>query len=173
MINLDVVIGFEEEMYSGSESSGMIQVVVAILQGELSEDVAVRIFTEDASALSTSDYTSVNRTLTFSSTSTRITISVPILDDNIDENDEIFLANLELDQVNSVLFALIQPDKATLRILDDDGTHCIANSSCLLFVSVYVSITKVQVLFQFYYYSDSCPSEHTITPFKEITTSIQ
>ncbi len=112
-------------LYSGSESSGVIQVVVAVLQGELSDDVAVRIFTEDGTALSTTDYTSVDQILTFSPTNTRIMVSVNIQDDAIDEIDEIFIANLELDLANSVLSALIQPEEATLRILDDDGTAVI------------------------------------------------
>ena len=108
-------------MYSGSESSGMIQVVVAVLQGQLSDDVAVRIFTEDGTALSSSDYTSLDQILTFSPTNTGIMISVPIQDDDLDEVDETFLAHLALDQTESALSALIQPDEATLTITDDDG----------------------------------------------------
>ena len=110
-------------MYSASESSGVIEVVVAVLQGLLSDDVAVRFYTEDGTALSTSDYTSANQTLTFSPTTTRMTISVPIQDDNIDEDDEYFIGRLELDPSGSEKNVQIQPDEAQLLILDDDGTH--------------------------------------------------
>ena len=117
----DAVIGFEGVLYVDDESSGVIEVVVAVLQGELSDDVAVRIYTEDGTALSTSDYTSTDQILTFSSTNTRIIVPVPIQDDDVFENDEVFLANLEPDTANSVVFAIIQPEQATLRILDNDG----------------------------------------------------
>ncbi len=95
--------------------------VVAVLQGELSEDVAVRIFTEDGTALSTTDYTSVDQILTFSPTNTRIMVSVNIQDDAVDENDEYLIGRLELDPAGGVQNIQIQPDEARLLILDDDG----------------------------------------------------
>ena len=115
------VIGFEETIYSASESSGVIEVAVAVLQGELSDDVPVRIFTEDGTALSSSDYTSVDQIFTFSPTSTRITISVSISDDSIDEDNEYFRGRLELNQSVGERNVQIEPDEAQLLILDDDG----------------------------------------------------
>ena len=107
--------------YSGSESSGVIEVMVAVLQGELSDDVAVRIFTEDGTAVSSSDYTSLDRTLTFSPTNTRMLISVAVQDDNIDEDDEYLIGRLELDPAGGQINIQIQPDEARLLIQDDDG----------------------------------------------------
>ena len=108
-------------LYNSSESSGVIQVVVAVLQGQLSDDIAVRIFTEDGTALSTSDYTSVVQSLTFSPNNTRLMIQVTIRDDNIDEDDEYLIGRLELDPAGGEKNVQIQPDETRLLILDDDG----------------------------------------------------
>ena len=116
----EVVIGFEELSYSGTEPSGEIQVVVRVLQGELSEDVEVRIFTFNSTAVSPSDYTSVDMILTFSPTNNRIIVPVPLVDDDIDEENETFSAHLELNQSNNDLI-LISPKYASLLIVDDDG----------------------------------------------------
>ena len=115
------MIGFEERAYNGSESEGEIQVVVAVLQGELSAPVSVRLFTTDATALSSQDYDPINQTLTFSPGNTRMTISLPVRDDDIDEEDEDLLASLELSIEDNDQMVQITPDQATLTIIDDDG----------------------------------------------------
>ena len=96
-------------------------VVVGVLSGELSTPVVVRLLTMDGTALSDRDYSSLNQTLTFSPDTTTQVISVPLLDDSIDEEDETFLASLELDSSSDDQNIQIQPDEATLLILDDDG----------------------------------------------------
>ena len=106
-------------MYNGSEYDQEIQVSVGVVQGELSGPVVVRVFTEDGTALSDSDYQSVNQTLTFSPTNTTITISVPILDDQVDEDREFFIVKLAL--VNEQQNVQIQPDEATVFVEDNDG----------------------------------------------------
>jgi len=115
------VIGFEERLYNGSESSGEIQVVVAVLQGELSSPVVVRISTMDGTALSGEDYQSINQTLTFEQSNTRIFISVPILDDEFDEDNEDILASLALRPQDANPNIVIRPSEALLIITDDDG----------------------------------------------------
>ena len=47
-----VVIGFEEIQYTVGENSGSVSVVVAVLQGELSEDISVVFTTDDGTASS-------------------------------------------------------------------------------------------------------------------------
>ena len=104
--------------YNETESAGVIEVVVGVLRGELSEPVVVRLLTVDGTAQSGRDYQSVNQTLTFTPDITTQTVSVPVMDDEIDEEDEDILATLELEGDQNVQ---IQPDEATLLILDDDG----------------------------------------------------
>ena len=112
------VIGFEKLVYNGSESDREIQVSV-VVQGELSGPVVVRVFTVDDTAFSDSDYQSVNQTLTFSPINTTITISVPILDDQVDEDQEFFIVKLVL--VNEQQNVQVQPDEATVFVEDNDG----------------------------------------------------
>ena len=45
-----VTIGFEQVSYSASEPEGLIEVGVAVLSGELSTSVVVRIFSMDGTA---------------------------------------------------------------------------------------------------------------------------
>ena len=97
--------------------------VVAVLQGELSSPVVVRVSIMDGTALSGEDYQSINQTLTFDQDNTRMIISVPLLDDAIDENDEDILASLALDPDDEDQNIQIQPAMATLLIIDDDGKH--------------------------------------------------
>ena len=95
-------------------------VVVGVLSGELSTPVVVRLLTMDGTALSDRDYSSLNQTLTFSPDVTTQVISVPLLDDSIDEEAETILATLEPED-EDFLSILIQPRDAILNILDDDG----------------------------------------------------
>jgi hypothetical protein len=117
----DVVIGFEETMYSASEADGVRVVAVTVLQGELSGPVVVRMATTDGTAISGSDYNGVNLTLTFGQVTTTIAVTVPILEDNIDEEDETLLARLVLEEAVEGLRILIQPEEAVLTIEDNDS----------------------------------------------------
>ena len=115
------VIGFEKLVYSGRETDQEIQVSVGVVQGELSSPVVVRIFTANGTALSDSDYQSVNQTLTFSPINTTITISVPILDDQVDEDQEFFIVKLILEPLEEQQNVQIQPDEATVFVEDNEG----------------------------------------------------
>ena len=114
-------VGFEQEVYTGSESSEEILVSIGVLQGELSGPVVVRMYTMDGSALSSRDYESLNTTITLSPDVPSVNISVKVMDDKIDENRESLLARLRLEPADEDQNVQIQPDEATLLITDDDG----------------------------------------------------
>ena len=65
------------------------------------------------------DYTSVTRQLSFSSSATEFNVSVPIINDNLTELTESFLANLRL--VSAVGNVNVTPSRATVYIQNDDG----------------------------------------------------
>ena len=115
------MIGFLERVYNGSESGGEIEVELGVLQGELSGPVVVRIYTMDGTALSNTDYQGVNMTLTFSPDTTTTVITVPLLNDDIDEEDEDIIVRLELVPEDDQQNVQINPDEAKLVIIDDDG----------------------------------------------------
>ena len=59
--------------------------------------------------------------LTFGPTSTRQTVTIPTVDDNIDEILENFLANLSLLSAPDGDNVQLQPDEARIFIADNDG----------------------------------------------------
>ena len=103
---------------------------VAVLRGELSGPVVVRISTMDGTALSGSDYESVNTTITFDPDNTRILVPVPVLEDDIDEEDEDILARLGLEPGGGDQNVQISPDEAKLLIIDDDSKLTKSNFHC-------------------------------------------
>jgi hypothetical protein len=119
---LAAVIGFEEEVYSASESDGEIEVFVAVLQGELSGPVVVRISTVDGSAIAGNDYQSIDQLLTFDQSTTRIAVNVPIFEDDIDEDLETLQGVLALESSDSGRAPTIDPEQAQLNVVDNDST---------------------------------------------------
>jgi hypothetical protein len=115
------VIGFEETMYSANESDGEIEVFVAVLQGELSGPVVLRISTMDGSAIAGSDYESIDQLLTFDQSTTRIDVSISIREDDIVENLETLHGVLVLESFNSGRAPTIDPEEAQLNIADNDS----------------------------------------------------
>ena len=108
-------------VYNGSESDGEIEVAISVLLGELSGPVVVRVITRDGSALSGEDYETLNMTLTFSPDNTRRLVSVSIVDDQVDEEQENILAILELGVTD--LDIQIAPGSSNLLIVDNDGRY--------------------------------------------------
>ena len=66
----------------------------------------------------------------FNNSVRQLTFSVSIVNDVIPEDDETFIANLALlpaDQARLRNHVTVQPDSATVTILDDEGTTAIDN----------------------------------------------
>ena len=49
---LEVTIGFNRTAYSVSEDAGSVSAIVSVLSGTLAENVSIRVFTSDATAVS-------------------------------------------------------------------------------------------------------------------------
>ena len=80
---------FSAPMYMVDEDGGEIQVTV-IRDGGSSGDVTIDYATEDDAAVAGLDYSAVSGTLIFADGETEATITVPILDDEIAEESELF-----------------------------------------------------------------------------------
>ena len=66
----------------------------------------------------------------FNNSVRQLTFSVPIVNDMIPEDDETFIANLTLlpaDQIRLRNRVTVQPDSASVTILDDEGTAALDN----------------------------------------------
>ena len=78
--------------------------------------VTVNFATADSSAVTPSDYTSQSGTLTFTAGQTTKNITVAVVSDSIDENDEIMVVNL-----SALTGATFLSTQGLGRILDDDA----------------------------------------------------
>ena len=121
--------------------------VVRVLNGTLSEgrSVPVRVITADRTAqgndiimnikyqsseyalhiwlnfTAPSDYTSISSVLMFSSLSTNQTVEVSISNDDLLEINEVFTAMLQLVNEFDSQRVMLQPNEASVTILDEDG----------------------------------------------------
>ena len=88
-----------------------------------------------------SDYTSKNETISFTygqSVGSQVSISIPIVDDNIAEGFESFLGSLSI--LPTTLSVSASPDGADIFIQDDDSKYLLHVSIFLLHTQVHISI---------------------------------
>lgn len=109
-------VDFENPTYSAAESSGTVTVMVS-LSGESDQIVTVDYASSDGSATVTDDYATAAGTMTFNPGQTSQPIDVAIVDDNEDEDDELFTLTLSSPS-NGVLAGVNSP--ATITIIDDE-----------------------------------------------------
>ena len=112
-----VEIGFDPVMYTVDEGSGTITLTVKVLSGDLGRDVTVSYETMDGSAIAGEDYTRTIDTIMLSDTIRNATFTVPIIDDGLFENDELFTVVLS----GAPAGITLDPATATVTITDDDG----------------------------------------------------
>lgn len=107
--------------------------------------VSVDYATIDGTATQTSDYLPESNTLVFAPGETTKTIQIPVVSDNIDENDETFFLNLSNPQN-----VILSSNQANGLILDDDSAGIIAlptsGSSSLLTSELGLSDTFTMTL---------------------------
>ena len=105
----------ELEISGGAASEGETMGFAVTLSGSTARTVTVDYATADGSATAGADYGSVSGTLTFAPGESSATVSVDIVDDEMYEPDETFVARL-----SSPINAVIAAGEATGTILDDD-----------------------------------------------------
>ena len=113
-----VEIGFSLEAYRVDESAGSVMLTVEVISGTLTEDVMLSYVTADGSAVVNSDYMNTSGLLTLSPGDTEETIMVPIVNDDMFENDETFMVLLFL--VGNPAGVTLDPDTAKVTILAND-----------------------------------------------------
>lgn len=108
-------MAFNADSYQVDEADGVAQITVMLNQ-QADQPVTVDFSTADGSALAGLDYAATNGPLTIPIGQTSTTISVPIFDDALDENQE----TVQLTLSNPVGASLTNPSQATLFINDND-----------------------------------------------------
>ncbi|CAF0807680.1 unnamed protein product [Brachionus calyciflorus] len=117
---------FEPAHYTCFESVGSLELYVTRQGGDLSKTILVDYKTENGSAEANSDYEFTEGTLTFYPGETRKHFVVKIIDDDVYEEDEHFYVRLsnaryqENERIDEETLKVINPDLATVMILDDD-----------------------------------------------------
>ncbi|MEC4983930.1 MAG: Calx-beta domain-containing protein, partial [Oscillatoria sp. PMC 1076.18] len=89
-----------------------------------SQEITVNFATNDGSAISPDDYTSDTGSVTFAAGETIATITIPVINDTLDENNETFSVSL-----SNADNAAIADDTGTATIVDDDVTSAIVSIS--------------------------------------------
>ena len=65
------------------------------------------------------DYTSVTQLLTFTPSTTQLSVSIPIIDDNVVESTEAFISQLT-GLIPSDAAVILSPNEAVIQIIDND-----------------------------------------------------
>ena len=109
-------IGFKDAQLSVSESGDAAQIVL-VLNKAWDTPVSVRVVTEDGSATAGADYTALDREVTFAAGSTQASVTLSILDDDVDEENETVTVRLQIPQ-NGIL----GQSTTTVTIGDNDSS---------------------------------------------------
>jgi solute carrier family 8 (sodium/calcium exchanger) len=143
---------FDPPDYKVMENCGAAELQISRRGGDINTTVYVDYRTIDGSANAGSDYTAVEDTAVFKPGETLCTIQVPILDDDIFEEDEFFkveLSNVRFGgQDGATDFSKIRlesPAVATVVILDDDHAGVFQFKESQITVAEGVGVLKVEV----------------------------
>ena len=142
-----VTIGFDTTAYTINETDSTVSRSVSVsVQGSttLARDVVVTVQTVDGTATgralihrrcrcvihvlsflppASSDYTTVSMNLTFNAGTTTRTVMIPILGDNVEEDNETF--TLSLTNMAGETAVTLNPQTTTVTINNDDGKWCL------------------------------------------------
>ena len=111
-------LSFGEPSYTAKEAAGTLVITVE-RSGGSDGVVSVKYATADKEATAEKDYTAVSGTLTFGDGETSKSISIPIINDNIDEPDETFIIRLSDLSGGATEGSYVE---AVVTIADDDET---------------------------------------------------
>ncbi len=114
-------IFFDLSSYTFNESAGLVSVMVR-LSSTAPYTVTARSFTQDGTAMAWNDYTPSTTPLTFNPGVAFLYISVPILEDSLDEAAENF--SLRLDSIQNAVLG--SPGTTTVNITDNDPTPSVS-----------------------------------------------
>ena len=116
--NDNITIGFDREVYSINEDQRSVEVCAVITEGSLQREVVVVLSTQDGSAKSPEDYTSISVPLTFDDVTVLQCVNITLENDMILEGVEEF--EVVLDSMNEPRI-ILDPGIAQVDITDDDS----------------------------------------------------
>ena len=111
----DEGVQFSSATYNVNENAGQVEVTVQ-MTGTSPDIVQVDYATSNGTAIAGQDYVATSGTVVFNAGETTKTISIPITDDGLSENNETFSITLS----NSVNVSLGSPKTAVITIIDNE-----------------------------------------------------
>eukprot|EP00730_Choanoeca_flexa_P019991 TRINITY_DN9773_c0_g2_i1.p1 TRINITY_DN9773_c0_g2~~TRINITY_DN9773_c0_g2_i1.p1 ORF type:complete len:841 (+),score=251.91 TRINITY_DN9773_c0_g2_i1:109-2631(+) len=111
-------IGFTTLEFHAMEDVGKVPVSIT-RTGDLSQEVSIRVHTEDGTAEATKDYEPIDQRVVFPAGQDTVTLEVTIIDDDEEEQDEVFYLKLSEPQP-STADVLTGRDQVSIIIIDDD-----------------------------------------------------
>jgi hypothetical protein len=122
------IVDFDSSSYGADEGNVSVLVTVT-LDAASGRTVTVDYASSDVTAAAGSDYTGVGDTLTFLPLDTSETFEVPVLGDDVDEDDETLL--LTLSGVTNAEFPGSANNPVTFTIFDDDVAGIVVSPTLL------------------------------------------
>ena len=120
MINIafftGVTIGVELPDYTVNEGDGSVEVCAVIVSGTLERTLTFTLSTQDGTATSPADFSAVSADLTFDESTSRSCVDIPVEDDDIVENPDVFTVEIGGDDPDVVF----DPPSSTVTIIDND-----------------------------------------------------
>lgn len=135
VVDNDAGLAFTSDEYSILEG-GVQQTITVIRSGITNSTVAVSFATSDGTATNNQDYIAASGLLVFTNGEVSKTFSIPVIDDTLEEGVETVLIKLS-SPTGQV--ALLNPNSATLTIVDNDGSLVLPAGSRLTSESISVN----------------------------------
>ena len=111
-----VTIGVELPDYTVNEGDGSVEVCAVIVSGTLERTLTFTLSTQDGTATSPADFSAVSADLTFDESTSRACVGIPVEDDDIVENPDVFTVEIGGDDPDVVF----DPPSSTVTIIDND-----------------------------------------------------
>lgn len=132
IVDNDAGFAFSSDHYALIE--GSVQQVITVLRSGISNStVSVNYATSDGTATNGVDYVGVSGTLTFTNGEVVKTFVIAVIDDTVEEGTETALIKLSTPTGQA---ALLNPNAATLTIVDNDGSLILPAGSLLTAESI-------------------------------------
>eukprot|EP00731_Ephydatia_muelleri_P017037 Em0010g135a len=113
-----LVIGFDPVVYSANVNGDSVAITVKVLQGSLAVPVSIRVFTEDGTATSGSDYVATSQSVVFDSSSTNHTVTIQLINKLVSDASKVFSVGLSVETPEAKGRVTLSPSVANVTIVN-------------------------------------------------------
>eukprot|EP00731_Ephydatia_muelleri_P017035 Em0010g133a len=113
-----LVIGFDPVVYSANVNGDSVAITVKVLQGSLAVPVSIRVFTENGTATSGSDYVATSQSVVFDSSSTNHTVTIQLINKLVSDASKVFSVGLSVETPEAKGRVTLSPSVANVTIVN-------------------------------------------------------